>query len=103
MGWINDVENEYYTRTQNNFNLVQNYPNPFNPSTTIEYLIDEPGNVRIIIYDALGRELKTLVNEFKSAGSYKQIFNAGNLASGIYYYQLINENNIQTKSMVLLK
>lgn len=86
-----------------NFILLQNYPNPFNPSTTIEYTIDKPNDVRIVIYDMLGIEVKTIVNEFKYPGNYRVLFNASNLSSGIYFYQLINGNNIKTKSMILLK
>ncbi|MCX6151235.1 MAG: T9SS type A sorting domain-containing protein [Ignavibacteriales bacterium] len=102
-GWLSDVENSYVAQAPTNFQLIQNYPNPFNPSTTIEYLIAKPGKVKIVIYNALGSEIQTIVNEYKSAGSYKEVFNAKNLSSGIYYYQLICENNIQTKPMVLLK
>ena len=87
----------------NKFNLFPNYPNPFNPSTTIEYNIDKPSEVRLIIYDVLGRELKYIVNEFKNTGYYKVVFNGKDLPSGIYYYRLVTENNYQTKPMILLK
>jgi hypothetical protein len=85
------------------FTLIQNYPNPFNPITNIEYTIGKPGNVQIKVFDILGREIKTIVNEYKNAGNYTEIFNASNLSSGIYYCRLINGNNVMVKSMVLLK
>ena len=68
--------------------LHQNYPNPFNPSTTISYDLPKEGLVKIRIYDLAGREVKTLVNELKSAGRYSVSFNGGNLASGVYFYRI---------------
>jgi len=85
------------------FSLDQNYPNPFNPGTTINYTIGKSGNAKIIIYNSLGRKVKTLLNEYRPSGNYNVQFNAENLASGIYYYSLINSNTIKTKSMILLK
>lgn len=85
------------------YNLFQNYPNPFNPITTIRYSIIKPDVVRIKIYDILGREVKTLVNEFKQAGTYEVQFNASEIASGIYLYRIESGPFIQTKKMILLK
>ena len=85
------------------FKLYQNYPNPFNPSTTINYLLPEGGNVTLKIYDILGQEVTTLVNKKQSAGKYKVKFDAGNLSSGIYFYRLIADNFWKTKKMILLK
>ncbi len=85
------------------FLLTQNYPNPFNPTTNINYQIKEPSFVRLKVYDSLGRVVKELVNEFKTAGSYSIRFNATGLSSGIYFYSLQAGNFISTKSMVLLK
>jgi hypothetical protein len=85
------------------FLLNQNYPNPFNPSTIIEYQIPVNGMVTIKVYDAMGREIKTLVNVYKSAGSYSVSFDASKLASGIYLYQLQEGNFISTKKMLYLK
>jgi formylglycine-generating enzyme required for sulfatase activity len=87
----------------NQFKLDQNYPNPFNPTTTIEYSIPEMNNVQLIIYDVLGREVATLVNEVQPQGNYKVSFDGSGLASGIYYYQLITDHYDQTKKMVLLR
>ncbi len=88
--------------------LSQNYPNPFNPSTTIKYSIPESmkselSNVKIIVYDILGKEVATLVNEQQPAGNYEVIFKAGKLPSGTYFYQLIAGSFVQTKKMLLLK
>lgn len=83
--------------------LSQNYPNPFNPSTTINYQIPNPGNVTIKIYDALGREVRTLVNEEKAAGSYTVSFNGSDLASGLYICTLRSGNFVAGKKMLLIK
>jgi hypothetical protein len=89
------------------YKLFQNYPNPFNPITVIGYQLPVSGNVTIKVYDVLGKEIKTLVNEFKAAGSYKTEFNvestAGGLASGIYFYKLEINDFVLTKKMILQK
>ena len=85
------------------FVLEQNYPNPFNPVTTIEYSIPQAGVVTIKIYDILGREVTTLVNEEKQRGNHIVKFNASNLASGIYFYKLQAGNFVESKKMILLK
>ncbi len=86
-----------------NFKLHQNYPNPFNPSTTIKYSIPSDGNVTLKIYTSTGEEVATLVNGFKPAGSYVVNFNSAQLTSGVYFYQLKDDNNTTTGKMVLLK
>ena len=83
--------------------LSQNYPNPFNPETSIDYSINENGHVRIIIFNNLGQFVKTLVNEYKVAGSYNTKWNASKFASGVYYYKLITPKKIITKKMILFK
>jgi len=85
------------------FNLSQNYPNPFNPSTTIEYSIPESGFVKLEVYNSIGEELATLVNEYKEAGNYKINFDATDLSSGIYYYRLASNSFTDIKKMILLK
>lgn len=87
----------------NNYVLNQNYPNPFNPSTEIRYRISEDRNVLLKVYDILGNEVATLVNEFKDAGSYSVSFDAGKLSSGIYYYQLRAGEFVETRKMLLMK
>ncbi len=87
-----------------NYSLSNNYPNPFNPSTIIEYSLPQYGFVTLIIYDMLGREIATLVNEEKPAGNYKFEFNASDLVSGVYYYHITVGNEfVETKKMVLLR
>ncbi|MDZ7766259.1 MAG: T9SS type A sorting domain-containing protein [Melioribacteraceae bacterium] len=72
----------------NKFSLSQNYPNPFNPTTSIKYQVSSSEKVILKVYDILGREIKTLVNEVKSPGSYEVQFDASQLASGVYFYRL---------------
>ena len=100
MDIVSDVENEFQPLA---FQLEQNYPNPFNPSTKISYSIPQEGDVTLKIYDVLGNEVATLVNEEKPAGVYEVEFNAGNLSSGIYLYKLTAGNFIQTRKMILIK
>ena len=85
------------------YSLEQNYPNPFNPTTTINYQIPKDGFVTLKIYDVLGREVASLVNENKSTGRYNLEFNAGNLASGVYLYQLKVNDFVSTKKLMLVK
>ncbi len=85
------------------FTLAQNYPNPFNPTTVINYSVPSESFVTLKVYDVMGNEVKTLVNEKKSAGSYNVNFNAKNLAAGLYVYQLRTNNFEASKKMMLLK
>jgi predicted acyl esterase len=85
------------------FELKQNYPNPFNPATTIEYSLGFANNVEIKVYDILGRETATLVNEYQQAGSHKILFNASNLSSGVYFYKIVSGSFQEVKRMVLVK
>ena len=89
--------------TLNKFSLDQNYPNPFNPATTIEYSIPDNGLVKLVVTNAIGEEVATLVNEFKDAGNYKSLFNAFELSSGIYFYSLQTGDFFETRKMLLLK
>jgi hypothetical protein len=85
------------------YNLYQNYPNPFNPSTRISYDIKKQGFVNLKIYDILGREVKTLVSEIKSVGSYSIDYDASGLSSGIYLYRLECNGYVNTKRMLMIK
>ncbi len=85
------------------FSLEQNYPNPFNPATTIKFSIAASSLVTIKVYDVLGNEIASLVNEEKPAGNYQVIFDSSNLPSGAYFYQLITGSFVQTKKMIILK
>ena len=107
--------NDIITKTESNkivlidnYLLSQNYPNPFNPTTNIKYSIpenvkSEKENVKLIVYDVLGKEIKTLVNENKSPGNYDVEFNASYLSSGIYFYKIQAGKFIETKKMILIK
>ena len=86
-----------------NYSLSQNYPNPFNPVTKISYSIAKQGLVTLKIYDIIGREIKTLVNEVKQAGYYTVDFNGSSLASGVYFYRIQSGDFISVKRMVLIK
>ena len=85
------------------YSLMQNYPNPFNPSTKIEYSIPEVSFATIKVYDMLGNEVATLVNEEKATGSYEVKFDVAGLSSGIYFYKLQAGSFVETKKMILLK
>jgi aryl-phospho-beta-D-glucosidase BglC (GH1 family) len=85
------------------FNLNQNYPNPFNPSTVIKYSVPEKSFVSLKIFNILGMEISTLVNETKNAGNYSVSFNAANLPAGIYFYSITAGKNTAVKKMILLK
>lgn len=89
--------------TPDKFRMSQNYPNPFNPTTKIDFTIPVAGNVILKIYDLSGREVVTLINEFRAAGYYTVDFNGANLASGMYYYKLTAGNNTSVKKMVVIK
>ena len=83
--------------------MSQNYPNPFNPSTKINFSIPKQGLVSLKIYDVLGKEIMTLINEQKTAGSYEVDFNGINLASGAYFYRLESSEFVDIKRMILIK
>lgn len=85
------------------FTLGQNYPNPFNPSTTIKFSILQRGLVKLSVFNLLGQEVTTLVNEKMETGSYETVFNASNLPSGTYFYKLLVGASIEVKRMLLLK
>jgi hypothetical protein len=89
------------------FQLFQNYPNPFNPTTKIKFRIPEFGFTILKVYDILGNEVTTLVNEYKNPGSYEVEINTSTIkpqpSSGIYFYQLKSGSFISTKSMILIK
>ena len=85
------------------FTLNQNYPNPFNPSTKISFQIPQNEYTTLKVYDVLGNEVATLLNEEKPAGSYSVKFDGSNLSSGIYFYKLTAGSFVETKKMILLK
>ena len=83
--------------------LAQNFPNPFNPSTTIKYSIPITSTVVIKIFDILGNEIETLVNEEKPAGTYELTWNAASLPSGVYFYRIKTGSFVETSKMILMK
>jgi hypothetical protein len=85
------------------YKLFQNFPNPFNPSTTINYSVPEAGIVELNVFDALGRKVATLVNDYKQTGNYSVDFNASALPSGIYYYEILSDEFRDRKKMTLIK
>lgn len=91
------------TEIPKEYKLYQNFPNPFNPTTNINFDIIRNGNVRIIVYDLLGREVETLVNQDMSPGRYKLDFNAVNYASGMYIYKIVTHDFVDVKKMLIIK
>lgn len=112
---VTDNKNIYRTKqfilqysVPNEYKLEQNYPNPFNPSTKIRYSVPQVANskmqnVRLIVYDILGNEIKAIVNEQKEPGYYEVDFNASQFASGVYVYRLQANDFVSTKKMLLIK
>ncbi len=92
------IKNSVYS-----YSLTQNYPNPFNSNTNIEYSLESPGQVNITLFNLLGETVGEILNEFKSKGNYKIVFNAKSLASGIYFYQMRTGGFTQIKKMILLR
>ena len=97
------VEEQGFLGIPKEFNLSQNYPNPFNPVTRIRYSIPQTSFVTIKVYDILGSEVATLINEEKPAGNYEVEFQAESLPSGVYLYKLQTGSFVATKKMLLLK
>ncbi len=95
--------NQQGTNVPQVYSLSQNYPNPFNPATKINFAIPKQGLVTMKIYDVLGREVRTLVNEVKNAGNYTVDFNASELSSGVYFYKLESQGFSDIKKMMLIK
>jgi photosystem II stability/assembly factor-like uncharacterized protein len=101
-GGLSDVNFESFN-TPKKFELYQNYPNPFNPSTVISYSIPNDNFITLRVFDALGREIKTLVNGYQRTGKHSVTFKAENLPSGVYFYRLEAGNFSKTKKLVLLR
>ena len=85
------------------YSLSQNYPNPFNPQTEIKFALPQPGNVRLVIYDSIGREVAVLVNQHLNAGTYRYSWNASGFSSGIYLYRIIAKDFTMVKKMIYMK
>jgi hypothetical protein len=85
------------------FNLKQNYPNPFNPTTNIKFDVAKLSNVKIVVFDVMGREVQTLVNESMKPGTYETKFDGAKLTSGVYFYKITAGDFSQTKRMLMIK
>ncbi len=85
------------------FSLSQNYPNPFNPATKIQFALPTNSFAKIVIYDALGKEIETIVNEQLNAGTYEADFDGSKLSSGVYYYKLTAGDYVESKKMLMIK
>ncbi|MGE5409824.1 MAG: T9SS type A sorting domain-containing protein, partial [Clostridiales bacterium] len=104
IGNKNFVEGKRQKVVPSEFALLNNYPNPFNPSTVIGYELPERSQVELKIYDALGREISTLVDkEEQSAGKYEMVFHAEHFSSGVYFYSLRAGKFFKTKKMLLVR
>ena len=97
--FVNQISSEIPER----FSLYQNYPNPFNPTTNIKFDIQKTSATKLIVYDALGREVATLVNEKLKAGSYQVDWDGSNYTSGVYFYKLTAGDFVEVKKMLLVK
>ena len=91
------------TEVPDNFVLNQNYPNPFNPATKIKFDVPNESHTKLIIYDMLGREVTTLINQQLKPGSYQADWDASAFSSGVYFYKIISGDFVETKKMVLMK
>jgi hypothetical protein len=94
---------EVDVRSLDKYALEQNFPNPFNPITTIGYVLKDKSNTKLILFDAIGKEVAELVNEEQDKGFHKVDFNASNLPSGVYFYRIQAGSFVETKKMILLK
>ena len=101
--FLTSVRNTAQVENPRDFELFQNYPNPFNPSTTIRYQLNEPAEVRLRVFNLAGQEVALFVRAKQEPGSHEIEWNAGELPSGIYYYQVQANNNILTRKSLLLK
>jgi hypothetical protein len=100
---VTSVNENKLTGIPSEYKLEQNFPNPFNPSTTIKYSVPVGSDVKLVVYDAAGKEVSVISEGFKSAGNYAVNYSAAGLSSGIYYYRIMMNGFSQTNKMILLK
>lgn len=100
---LTGIDDQRISGVPSDYSLKQNYPNPFNPSTSIEYSLPERSNVKLTVYNVLGTKVAELYNGIKEAGNYKVPFDASNLSSGLYIYELKTNKFTQSRKMLLLK
>ncbi|MBL7127711.1 MAG: T9SS type A sorting domain-containing protein [Ignavibacteria bacterium] len=97
--WVKNISSEI----PSSYSLSQNYPNPFNPATNIRFDLPKSGSVKLVVFDALGREVATLVNEKLQTGTYEVDWDGSNYSSGVYFYKLMTGDYVETKKMLLVK
>ena len=98
-----DNESTFSTNEKESYFDAKNYPNPFNPNTTISFTLKENSHVKLTVYDRLGREVKTLVDESRNAGTYTTEFNGSGLPSGIYFYRIKTDSKTEVRKMIFAK
>lgn len=96
-------ESSFSTNEKESYFDAKNYPNPFNPTTTISFTLKENSHVKLTVYDRLGREVKTLVDESRNSGTYTTEFNASGLPSGIYFYRIKTDSKTEVRKMIYAK
>ena len=95
--------NQEINETPSKYSLGQNYPNPFNSRTVVSFSLPVDSKISIKVYDLMGREIQTLVNERLQAGTYETTFDGSRLTSGVYFYRLVTDGYSETKRMLLIK
>jgi hypothetical protein len=100
--WLVGIQNNG-TETPTKYSLSQNYPNPFNSTSNLKFQIVNTGDVRLIVYDIMGKEVQTLVNERLQPGTYETSFDGSALNSGVYFYKLVTGGFTETKKMLMIK
>lgn len=100
---VTSVEEKEQSEVPQNYELFQSYPNPFNPTTTIQFALPKRSEVSLKLFDVLGREVATLLDEELQPGEYKVVFEAEGLSSGVYFYRIQAKGLVRTKKLMLLK
>ena len=100
---VNDIVEQTPTTIPETIQLYQNYPNPFNPATTIQFSLPRSEFVELKVYNILGKKISTLVSKKLNQGNHTYTFDGRNLASGIYYYQVVTGESMEVKKMILIK
>jgi photosystem II stability/assembly factor-like uncharacterized protein len=100
---ITEVSENIVSGIPKNFNLYQNYPNPFNPTTKIKFDLPISGNIKLAVFDNLGREIQTVVNSYRNSGTYEISFDGSRLSTGVYFYRISTNDVTETRRMLLIK
>jgi hypothetical protein len=97
------IQDQEIVEIPTSYSLSQNFPNPFNPTTTIQFSIPQAGLVNLTVYNILGEQIKTLIDEYRGIGSHTVQFDANSLSSGIYLYRMKARSFVETKKMIFIK